>query len=299
MTKANCAVLGSGKIGTDLIYKLKASDTLAPKWMVGIDPNSEGLRLARDLGVKTTHEGIDGLLPHVEDDNVQIVFDATSAYAHAEHSAKLSAMGVRMVDLTPAAIGPMNVPAFGITDQIIGSSNVNMISCAGQATIPMVKAVSRVQPVAYAEIVASVASRSIGPGTRNNLDEFTHTTSSAIVDIGGAAQGKAIVIANPAEPPMLMRNTIYCEVEGMPDEAAIAASVQKMIAAVQAYVPGYRLVNGPVFDGSRVAIFIEVAGRGDYLPAYAGNLDIMTAAATQTAENIAVHLAGRQMEAAQ
>jgi acetaldehyde/propanal dehydrogenase len=288
MSKIKCALIGSGNIGTDLIYKLKRSPVLEPVWMVGIDPTSEGLARARDMGLKTTAEGVDGLLPHVVADGIQIAFDATSAYVHAENSRKLNALGVLMIDLTPAAIGPLCVPPVNLAEHAAKlEMNVNMISCAGQATIPIVHAVSRVQAVDYAEIIASLASKSVGPGTRANLDEFTYTTSNAICAVGGAREGKAIAIVNPAEPPLIMRNTIYCETAAAPDAAAIDASVKEIIGRVQEYVPGYRLVNGPVFEGNRVAVYLEVAGLGDYLPRYAGNLDIMTAAATRTAEMFA------------
>lgn len=295
MSKIKCAIIGSGNIGTDLVYKIRRSPVLEPVWMVGIDPNSDGLARARDMGLKTTAEGVDGLLPHVAADGIQIAFDATSAYVHAENSRKLNALGVIMIDLTPAAIGPLCVPPVNLrqhADRL--EMNVNMISCAGQATIPIVAAVSQVQPVDYAEIVASLASKSVGPGTRANLDEFTYTTSSAIEKVGGAKTGKALAIINPAEPPMIMRNTIYCLTADAPDEEKITASILKMIGEVQAYVPGYRLVNGPIFDGKKVSVFMEVAGLGDYLPKYAGNLDIMTAAGTRTAEMFAEEiLAGR------
>jgi acetaldehyde/propanal dehydrogenase len=288
MKKIRCALIGSGNIGTDLIYKIQRSPVLEPVWMVGIDPESEGLARARDMGLKTTAAGVDGLLPFVLEDNIQIAFDATSAYVHAENSRKLNELGVMMIDLTPAAIGPLCVPPVNLkahAEKV--EMNVNMISCAGQATIPIVFAVSRIQPVAYGEIVASLASKSIGPGTRANLDEFTYTTSNAIEIVGGARKGKALAIINPAEPPMMMRNTISCLTDEEPDQAKITASVMDMIKEVQKYVPGYRLVNGPLFDGKRVTVFMEVAGLGDYLPKYAGNLDIMTAAATRTAEMFA------------
>jgi len=288
MQKIKCALIGSGNIGTDLIYKIQRSEYLEPVWMVGIDPESEGLVRAREMGLKTTAEGVDGLLPHVEADGIQIAFDATSAYVHAENSRKLNALGVLMIDLTPAAIGPLCVPPVNLkehTDKY--EMNVNMISCAGQATIPIVRAVSNVQSVDYAEIVATLSSRSIGPGTRANLDEFTYTTSGALTKVGGARRGKALAIINPADPPMIMRNTISCLTDNEPDQETITASVLEMIKEVQKYVPGYRLVNGPVFDGKRVTVFMEVEGLGDYLPKYAGNLDIMTAAATRTAEMFA------------
>lgn len=295
MNKIKCALIGSGNIGTDLIYKIKRSPVLEPVWMVGIDPASEGLARARELGLKTTADGVDGLLPHVLEDGIQIAFDATSAYVHAENSRKLSELGVMMIDLTPAAIGPLCVPPVNLrqhADRV--EMNVNMISCAGQATIPIVNAVSRVQGVEYAEIVASLSSKSVGPGTRANLDEFTYTTSSAIEKVGGAKKGKALAIINPAEPPLIMRNTIYCLTESAPDQARITESILQMIGEVQKYVPGYRLVNGPSYDGNKVSVFMEVAGLGDYLPKYAGNLDIMTAAATRTAEMFAEEiLAGK------
>ncbi|MBK5001662.1 acetaldehyde dehydrogenase (acetylating) [Pseudomonas sp. S31] len=288
MKKIRCALIGSGNIGTDLIYKIRRSTVLEPVWMVGIDPESEGLARAREMGLKTTAEGVDGLLPHVLEDGIQIAFDATSAYVHAENSRKLNALGVLMIDLTPAALGPLCVPPVNLREQADKRAmNVNMISCAGQATIPIVHAVSSVQGVGYAEIVATLSSKSIGPGTRANLDEFTYTTSGAIVKVGGARKGKALAIINPADPPMIMRNTIYCLTDESPDQQRISASVLRMIGEVQKYVPGYRLVNGPVFDGNKVTVFMEVAGLGDYLPTYAGNLDIMTASATRTAEMFA------------
>ncbi|MCC6076687.1 acetaldehyde dehydrogenase (acetylating) [Pseudomonas sp. GCM10022188] len=295
MKKIRCALIGSGNIGTDLIYKIQRSEVLEPVWMVGIDPESEGLARARAMGLKTTAEGVDGLLPHVLEDNIQIAFDATSAYVHAENSRKLNARGVLMIDLTPAAIGPLCVPPVNLREHAEKlEMNVNMISCAGQATIPIVHAVSRIQSVGYAEIVASLASKSIGPGTRANLDEFTYTTSNALEKVGGARKGKALAIINPAEPPMIMRNTISCLTDDEPDQDKITASILEMIGEVQKYVPGYRLVNGPLFDGNKVAVFMEVAGLGDYLPTYAGNLDIMTAAATRTAEMFAEEiLAGK------
>ncbi|MGB5599690.1 MAG: acetaldehyde dehydrogenase (acetylating), partial [Thiothrix litoralis] len=208
--KIRCALIGPGNIGTDLLYKLLRSDVLEPVWMVGIDPTSDGLARARDMGLKTTHEGVDGLLPHIEADNIQIAFDATSAYAHAETSRKLVEKGVKVIDLTPAAIGPFCVPPVNLLDHLDkGEENVNMVTCGGQATIPMVFAVSRVQPVRYGEIVATVSSRSAGPGTRKNIDEFTETTSGAVEKVGGAAKGKAIIILNPADPPLMMRDTIH------------------------------------------------------------------------------------------
>ncbi len=291
MKKVKCALIGPGNIGTDLLAKLQRSPVLEPVWMVGIDPSSDGLKKAREMGLKTTSDGVDGLLPHVKADGIQIAFDATSAYVHAETSRKLTELGVMVIDLTPAAIGPFCVPPVNLQEHIgKREMNVNMVTCGGQATIPMVFAVSRIQAVDYAEIVATVSSRSAGPGTRKNIDEFTRTTASAVAKVGGAKQGKAIIIINPADPPLIMRDTVHCLVEGTPDEAAITDSVQAMVKEVQKYVPGYRLVNGPVFDGKRVSIYLEVEGLGDYLPKYAGNLDIMTAAAARTAEMFAENI---------
>ncbi len=283
--KIACALIGPGNIGTDLMYKLKRSELLEPVWMVGINPESDGLKRAKEHGMKTTAEGVDGLLAHLEEDNVRIAFDATSAYVHGENSRKLTEKGVTVIDLTPAAIGPYCVPPVNLETHVgKGEENVNMVTCGGQATIPMVYAVSRVQPVSYAEIVATIGSKSAGPGTRKNIDEFTQTTAGAIERVGGAQRGKAIIILNPAEPPLIMRDTVHCVTEGKPDEKAIIDSVHQMEAEVQKYVPGYRVKEGPVFDGNRVSIFLEVKGRGDYLPEYAGNLDIMTAAAARTGE---------------
>jgi len=284
----NCAMIGSGNIGTDLMAKLLRSKNLNPVWMVGIEESSDGLIRARDAGLKTTHEGVDGLIPHIEADNIQIAFDATSAYVHGENNRKLQEKGVLVIDLTPAAIGPFCVPPVNLKEHVGEQEmNVNMVTCGGQATIPMVAAVSQVQAVEYGEIVATVASKSAGPGTRKNIDEFTRTTAQAVEQIGGAKKGKAIIILNPAEPPLIMRDTVHCLTEEEPDQDAITASVHAMIKEVQKYVPGYKLKNGPVFDGNRVSIFLEVEGLGDYLPKYAGNLDIMTAAATRTAEMFA------------
>ncbi|MDO9143491.1 MULTISPECIES: acetaldehyde dehydrogenase (acetylating) [Comamonadaceae] len=286
--KIKCALIGPGNIGTDLLMKLQRSAVLEPVWMVGIDPESDGLKRAREMGIKTTSDGVDGLLPHVLADGVQIAFDATSAYVHAENSRKLNALGVMMIDLTPAAIGPYCVPPVNLAEHVgKREMNVNMVTCGGQATIPMVAAVSRVQAVSYGEIVATVSSRSVGPGTRKNIDEFTRTTAGAVEKVGGAAKGKAIIVINPAEPPLIMRDTIHCLTVDTPKAAEIEASVHAMLAEVQKYVPGYRLVNGPVIDGNRVSIYMEVEGLGDYLPKYAGNLDIMTAAAARTAEMFA------------
>ena len=291
MQKIKCAIIGSGNIGTDLMYKLQRSQVLEPVWMVGIDPGSEGLERARQRGMKVTDKGVDGLLPHVKADGVKIAFDATSAYVHKENSDKLNKLGVMMIDLTPAAIGPYCIPPINLMEHAgKREPNVNMVTCGGQATIPMVYAVSRVQRVKYAEIVATVSSRSVGPGTRKNIDEFTRTTAGAVARVGGADEGKAIIVINPADPPLIMRDTIHCLTHDEPRQAEIEKSVHEMIREVQKYVPGYRLVNGPVFDGNRVTSYLEVEGLGDYLPKYAGNLDIMTAAATRTAEMFAEEL---------
>ncbi|PPE75880.1 acetaldehyde dehydrogenase (acetylating) [Solimonas fluminis] len=295
MKKIKCAIIGPGNIGTDLLYKLKRSPVLEPVWMVGVDPTSEGLARAREHGLKTTDQGVDGMLAHVKADGVQIAFDATSAYVHKDNSDKLNKLGVMMIDLTPAAIGPYCVPPINLKEHAgKREMNVNMVTCGGQATIPMVYAVSRVQKVRYAEIIATVSSKSVGPGTRKNIDEFTRTTAGAVSRIGGADEGKAIIVINPAEPPMIMRDTIHCLTVDEPKQKQIEESVRDMVAEVQKYVPGYRLVNGPVFDGHRVTSFMQVEGLGDFLPKYAGNLDIMTASATRTAEMFAEEiLAGR------
>ncbi|WP_271103845.1 acetaldehyde dehydrogenase (acetylating) [Pseudomonas tohonis] len=286
--KLKAAIIGPGNIGTDLLIKMRRSDWIEPVWMVGVDPTSEGLKRAAEFGLKTTADGVDGLLPHVLDDDIRIAFDATSAYVHAENSRKLNELGVIMIDLTPAAIGPYCVPPVNLREHAAKlAMNVNMVTCGGQATIPMVAAVSRVQPVEYGEIVATVSSGSVGPGTRQNIDEFTRTTAGAVEKIGGAKRGKAIIVINPAEPPLMMRDTIHCLTEGEPDQAAIRASVLEMVREVQRYVPGYKLINGPVFDGRQVSVFIEVEGLGDFLPKSAGNLDIMTAAGLRTAEMFA------------
>ena len=286
--RIKAAIIGPGNIGTDLLMKARRSALIEPLWMVGVEPDSPGLARAREMGLKTTSAGVDGMLPTLRADGVQICFDATSAHVHAVNSAKVNAQGALMIDLTPAAIGPYCVPPVNLRDHLgKREMNVNMVSCGGQATVPMVAAVSRVQKVAYGEIIATVSSKSVGPGTRRNIDEFTRTTARAVEQVGGAGEGKAIIVINPAEPPLIMRDTIHCLTEDEPDEEAITRSIHEMIAQVQQYVPGYTLKNGPVFDGKRVSVWLEVAGLGDFLPRYAGNLDIMTAAALRTAEMFA------------
>lgn len=288
MKRVNAALIGSGHIGTDLLIKMMRSEALRPVWMVGIDEDSEGLALARRLGLKTTAEGIGELLPHLMQDEVRIAFDATSARSHDIHARELRKHNVMVIDLTPAAIGPYCVPPVNLGEHLIKQvMNINMVSCGGQATIPIVAAIARVQPVAYAEIIATVASRSAGPGTRKNIDEFTRTTADGICKVGGARDGKAIIILNPAEPPLNMRDTVHCLTDSAPNETSITESVKSMVSEVQRYVPGYALKNGPVFEGNRVSVFLEVTGLGDHLPTYAGNLDIMTASALQTGERIA------------
>ena len=303
MSKVKAAIIGSGNIGTDLMIKMvKYSENLELVAVVGIDPQSEGLALARQHGVPTTHEGLEGLMKLPSYPEIEIVFDATSAYAHKDHDKALRADGKILVDLTPAAIGPFIIPPVNMEEHL-DKGNLNMVTCGGQATIPMVAAVSQVSKVHYAEIVASVSSRSAGPGTRANIDEFTRTTARAIEAVGGAEQGKAIIILNPAEPPMIMRDTVFTLSSGA-DEETIRKSVKDMVAKVQKYVPGYRLKqevqferygdNNPLtipgrgeFTGVKTSIFLEVEGAGDYLPSYSGNLDIMTAAARATGELIA------------
>ncbi|GEP37381.1 acetaldehyde dehydrogenase 1 [Nocardioides psychrotolerans] len=303
--KLTAAIVGPGNIGTDLLYKLLRSaengGSIEPRWMIGVDPASEGLRLAADQGLEASHEGVDWLLK--QDVLPDLIFEATSAYVHREYAPRYEEAGIRAIDLTPAAVGPAVIPPVN-GEEHVGAWNVNMITCGGQATIPMVAAVSRAAQgfggVSYAEIVASVSSMSAGPGTRANIDEFTRTTSAGVMSIGGAERGKAIIILNPAEPPMIMRDTIYCAVSPDADRDAIIASVFAMEKAVQEYVPGYRLLQEPQIDEpsaatqgqTKVSIFVEVEGAGDFLPPYAGNLDIMTAAATQVGQNIARSLLG-------
>ncbi|MFE2989433.1 acetaldehyde dehydrogenase (acetylating) [Streptomyces sp. NPDC059262] len=290
--KVTAAIVGSGNIGTDLLHKLHRSPYIEPRWMIGVDPDSAGLARARKLGVEASHEGVEPLL--AQDELPDLVFEATSAYVHRANAPRYAELGIRAIDLTPAAVGPAVVPPANLTAHL-DAPNINMITCGGQATIPMVYAVSRVVPVAYAEIVASVASVSAGPGTRANIDEFTRTTSRGIEEIGGAARGKAIIILNPAEPPVIMRDTVFCAIPEDADRDAITLSVKEIAESVATYVPGYRLRTEPQFDDlspmnggmARVAIFLEVEGAGDFLPPYAGNLDIMTAAATKVGEELA------------
>ena len=294
--KLKAVIIGPGNIGTDLLMKMQRSEWIEPVWMVGIDPTSEGLKRAAEMGMKTTAEGVDGVLPYILEDDIRIAFDATSAYVHAENSRKLNELGVIMIDLTPAAIGPFCVPPVNLAEQTKNlAMNVNMVTCGGQATIPMVAAISRVQPVEYGEIIATVSSLSVGPGTRVNIDEFTRTTAAGVEQVGGAEKGKAIIIINPAEPPLMMRDTVHCLTKDTPDQAKITESIHAMIKEVQRYVPGYKLVNGPVFDGNRVSCFMQVEGLGDFLPKYAGNLDIMTAAALRTAEMFAEEAANQTL----
>jgi acetaldehyde dehydrogenase len=307
-TKAKVAIIGSGNIGTDLMIKvMRTSRHLEMAAMVGIDPASDGLARAARFGIATTHEGVEGLVALPGFEEIEIVFDATSAKAHERHAATLAPLGKRIIDLTPAAIGPYVVPAVNLEEHL-GTTNVNMVTCGGQATIPIVAAISRVVPVPYAEIVASIASKSAGPGTRANIDEFTETTASAIEQVGGAQRGKAIIILNPAEPPLIMRDTVFVLVAAPnpATHAEIRQSVEKMVDDVAAYVPGYRLKQqvqiaeipadqpvhtlleqGAARPTHQVSVFLEVEGAAHYLPAYAGNLDIMTSAALQMAERIA------------
>ncbi|MDN7227905.1 acetaldehyde dehydrogenase (acetylating) [Planococcus sp. N064] len=288
MSKLKVGIIGSGNIGTDLMYKIERCDSLEMSVMVGIDADSEGLKRAKAAGYTVISNGIDGLMEQL--DAVDIVFDATSAYAHKAHSDLLTAAGKRVIDLTPAAIGPFTVPPVNLKANF-DSPNVNMVTCGGQATIPIVHAISRVSPVEYAEIVATVSSKSAGPGTRANIDEFTHTTARAIERVGGAEKGKAIIILNPAEPPVIMRDTVNALIKTPGyDEAEVVESINRMVAEVQEYVPGYRLRGAPQFDGQRVSVFLEVEGAGDFFPAYSGNLDIMTAAAARVANEMAKEL---------
>lgn len=297
MRKVLCAIVGTGNIGTDLMYKIEHSDLLELRAMIGIDPTSEGLGMARKKGVESSHEGIQWLQQHPGE--VEIVFEATSAKIHATHAPLLKDLGLTAIDLTPASIGPPVIPLVNL-DAHLAATNVNMISCGGQATVPIVAAVTQVCSVPYAEIISTVASASAGPGTRQNIDEFTRTTAAALVSLGGSAHGKAIIVLNPASPPILMRNTIYCALPDGIDQDEVASSIHRMVGGVAAYVPGYRLRSEPIFDegpfetsggkaASRVTVLLEVEGAGHYLPPYAGNLDIMTAAALKVGEVFAQH----------
>jgi acetaldehyde dehydrogenase len=304
--KASVAIVGSGNISTDLLYKLLRSEWLEPRWMVGIDPQSEGLARARKLGLETSAEGADWILRL--DEKPDMLFEATSAYVHRDAAPRYAEAGIRAIDLTPAAVGPGVIPPANLREHL-DALNVNMVTCGGQATIPMVYAVSRALSekggVTYAEIVASVSSASAGPGTRANIDEFTKTTSRGVEVIGGAKRGKAIIILNPADPPMIMRDTIFCAIPEDADQDAITKSIKDVVAEVQTYVPGYRLLNEPQFDppsvhsGGQAVVttFVEVEGAGDYLPPFAGNLDIMTAAATKVGEEIAREKFGASLSA--
>jgi acetaldehyde dehydrogenase (acetylating) len=282
MGKVKVAILGSGNIGTDLMIKLRRSEVLELTVVIGIDPDSDGLRKARELGYETIDTGIKGFLERPE--MADIVFDATSAKAHIRHAKLLKEAGKQVLDLTPAAVGPLVVPPVNIHEHV-DTDNINLITCGGQATIPIVHAIHTIQPVDYAEIVATISSKSVGPGTRANIDEFTETTARGIEKIGGAKVGKAIIILNPAEPPIMMRDTIHVLLKGHSvDEERISRSIKEMEKKVQEYVPGYKLRQEPIFNGNQVTVFIEVEGAGDYLPKYSGNLDIMTAAAVKVAE---------------
>ncbi|MGG1659114.1 acetaldehyde dehydrogenase (acetylating) [Brevibacillus sp. NRS-1366] len=284
MKKVKVAILGSGNIGTDLMYKIERSEWLEMGVMIGIDPGSEGLKRARDRGYHVIDNGIDGFL--ARPDLADIVFDATSAKTHVIHDNLLRVINKQIIDLTPAAVGPFVVPTVNLGEHL-DAPNVNMITCGGQATIPIVHAINRVSQVEYAEIVATVSSKSAGPGTRANIDEFTRTTARGIEIIGGAKKGKAIIILNPADPPIIMRDTVHALFAEEGKEAEIANSIKMMVASVQTYVPGYRLIREPIIEGNRITVFIEVEGAGDFFPSYSGNLDIMTAAAAKVGEEFA------------
>lgn len=285
MSKMKAGIIGSGNIGSDLMMKLLRSASVEPVAMIGIDKDSRGMKLAAEKGLKIFAKGIDSW--EKEADTVDILFDATSASAHVYNNEVAQRQGKRMIDLTPAAIGPFVIPAVNL-EQELNERNINMVTCGGQATTPIIAAINRVQRVDYGEIIATISSKSAGPGTRANIDEFTETTSKAIEAIGGAKKGKAIIILNPAEPPIMMRDTIYALVaDDIVQEQAIVESIKEMVTEVQEYVPGYQLRSDPIVEGRKVTVFIEVRGQGDFLPSYAGNLDIMTAAAVRVAEKLA------------
>lgn len=285
MSKVKVGIIGTGNIGSDLMVKIRRSDILELTTVMGIDPDSRGMKHAKYLGLHVFENSIEGLIE--QPDLVDIIFDATSAKAHLYHAEIAKRLGKMILDLTPAAIGPFVVPTVNM-NELVNCDNVNLVTCGGQATVPIVHAVNEVAPVEYTEIVATISSKSAGPGTRANIDEFTETTAKALEQVGGAKKGKAIIILNPAEPPIMMRNTVYALVEeGSMDERKVTASIKEMVRNVQSYVPGYKLRQEPIFDGNKVTVFLEVKGAGDYLPTYAGNLDIMTSAAVKVGEELA------------
>ncbi len=293
MKKLKVGIIGSGNIGTDLMKKVMRSELLHMSVVIGIDPDSDGLKKAKDAGVHTISNGIEGFLEHPE--LADVLFDATSAKAHAKHVELLEPLGKKIIDLTPAAIGPFVVPTVNLK-RYLDESVVNMITCGGQATIPVIHAIQQVQNVEYAEIVATIASKSAGPGTRANIDEFTQTTARAIEEVGGAKKGKAIIILNPAEPPMLMRDTVSCLLEeDVKEPDQMKTAIEQIVKDVNSYVPGYRLKIDPLIEGREVKVFLEVEGLGDYLPVYAGNLDIMTAAALKVGEIMAQQLQKKEV----
>lgn len=294
-TKTNVGIIGSGNIGTDLMYKLLRSETLKPVVMIGVDPESKGLALARENGLKTFDNGIKGF--EENSSMADILFDATSAKAHYKHAEILKGLEKKVIDLTPAAIGPFYVPSVSSNEESIEQyDNVNMVTCGGQATVPIMKAISNVVPVEYGEIVSTAASKGAGPGTRQNIDEFTKTTALALEKVGGAKKAKAIIILNPANPPILMRNSIFAKIaDGYENkESEIIDSILKVVEVVQGYVPGYRLISAPEIKDGIVKVFVEVEGLGDYLPKYAGNLDIITSAAVRTGELMATSMAKKE-----
>jgi acetaldehyde dehydrogenase len=294
LTKIRCAIVGSGNIGTDLLFKLRHDPYLEVSLVVGVDPNSDGLKLAERQGCQTSTEGIDGFRKYA--DLCDIVFEATSARVHAANAPVYRELGKIAIDLTPAAVGPIVVPYVNV-GEVMGVDNVNLGTCGAQATSPIMHAISRVTEVSYGEIVSTIASKSAGPGTRQNIDEFTQTTARTLVEVGGAARGKAIIVMNPAEPPIMMKNTVFAAVQDV-DREAILTSIEEAVRGVQQYVPGYHLRTDPVFDENRVTVFVEVEGAGAYLPKYAGNLDIETAAAVKVGQEFAKRLLLERGEAA-